>query len=111
MAPATGVARGLAAVLGLLAAFPGGVHGFLLPAVAGTGLCARPQAPDSHSSTRLRMSGSASAPDDDDARTQTNTGRFHKLVDFDHTGMDDKQFREALKEKMKTLREASPGNR
>ena len=111
MAPATGVARGLAAVLGLLAAFPGGGHGFLMPAVTGTGLCARPL---SRSSIRLRMSGPASAPDDDDdddARTQTNTGRFHKLVDFDHTGMDDKQFREALKEKMKTLREASPGNR
>jgi len=34
----------------------------------------------------------ASAGEDED-ETQTNTGRFHKFADFDHDGMDDKQFR------------------
>jgi hypothetical protein len=43
--------------------------------------------------------------------TQTNTGRFSNLVDFDHTGMDDKEFREALKGKLAKIREASPGNK
>ena len=57
------------------------------------------------------ISSKSSGPGDGDVGTQTNTGRFHKLVDFDHTGMDDKEFREALKEKMTRLREESPGNR
>ena len=57
------------------------------------------------------ISSKSAGPGDGDVKTQTNTGRFHKLVDFDHTGMDDKEFREALKEKMQSLREESPGNR
>ena len=42
---------------------------------------------------RLRAAGAANPVSRCATETQTNTGRFHKFADFDHDGMDDKQFR------------------
>ncbi|KAJ1494955.1 hypothetical protein T484DRAFT_1764159 [Baffinella frigidus] len=68
------------ASLDLAAAF-GPVHpGLGLRASTAVSRCTRP----------LTLGSSNEAGD---GEAQTNTGRFHQIADFDHSGMDHKEFR------------------